>query len=451
MRISLSKIRESLFHNRILAGNLAGVFVFKGLGMLLSLVSMPLYMDYLDNRLVLGAWFTILSVINWIVSFDLGIGNGLRNNLTIALVQKDTLWARKTISSSYGSLGVVSLLLLAIVWLLSIVVDWNAFFNVDETVVPSADFQNVVTITLSGLVISFFLRLITSVNAAIQYPVINNVVTFLTSLLLTLWLLLANPTSDCVANLRTISRAYFVIVNLPLVVVTVITFCLPKLRGCFPRLKYFNWETSRQVLSVGIIYFVLQILFMLIFVTNEWFVSKFFSPDDVVVYQIYNRLFFVLSNVFMLILMPIVAAITKAYAEGRIEWISKMKRFLYLSTALVSAAQLLLVVFLQQIVNFWLSDKAIEVDYSLALIFAFTTIISMWVYMQSAIVTGLNRLRLQLYCYIFAVIFKVSFILVATRFTDCWYVVMLATGLSLLPYCILQPLFLERILKKMKV
>ena len=184
MRTVLANIKSILTGNRLLAGNIAGVLALKGLGLILSLFSMPLYMDYFDNQVVLGVWFTILSVINWIVSFDLGIGNGLRNNLTIAIAQNDRVRMRQVISSGYYILGLVSLMFLSAVWLSAGYIDWNSFFNVSLEIVSVASLRKVVTVTLSGLVISFFLRLVTSINAAIQFPVINNIISFITSLLL---------------------------------------------------------------------------------------------------------------------------------------------------------------------------------------------------------------------------------------------------------------------------
>ena len=448
MRTVLANIKSILTGNRLLAGNIAGVLALKGLGLILSLFSMPLYMDYFDNQVVLGVWFTILSVINWIVSFDLGIGNGLRNNLTIAIAQNDRVRMRQVISSGYYILGLVSLMFLSAVWLSAGHIDWNSFFNVSLEIVSVTSLRKVVTVTLSGLVISFFLRLVTSINAAIQFPVINNIISFITSLLLIVWLLIAKPSEDPVGSMMRMSWAYSLIVNIPLLVTTVITFCLPILKGCSPNARFINRDAVRSVMYVGIVFFILQILFMIISVTNEWFVSKFFSPDDVVDYQIYNRLFQALTNIFMLILMPIVAAVTKAFAEGRLEWIRRMKGLLYGLTVAASVVQILLAVFLQPIVDFWLGDKTIPINHTIAAIFVFTSIVRMWVSVQSAIVTGLNRLKLQLAFFLFAVPFKIVFILIGVRYDASWVVVVLSTGLCLLPYGLVQPFAIERLLKR---
>lgn len=444
MKMDFSYITLAIKNNRLLVGNVTGVIFLKGLGLALSLFSMPLYMEYFNDNIILGLWFTILSIINWIISFDLGLGNGLRNNLTIALANNEHLKARQIISSGYFILGFVTVVILVVVMILSKVADWNSFFNLSTDLISPKLLSKAVTVTLFGLVISFFLRLITSINAALQLPVINNVLTFLTSLLLVAYLFLFKRSDNPIESLEKISWAYCLIVNLPLLIVTFITFHHPKLAKCFPGPKYVDRLASKQVMSVGIIFFVLQLLFMVIFVTNEWFITKFFSPESSVIYQIYNRLFMVLTNIFMLVLVPVIAAITKAFAEGRYSWISNMKRILYFVTIAASVIQVILVLFLQPIVDFWLRENSIKIDYHVAAIFATTSVICIWVSTQSAIVTGLNKLNVQLYCFIFAVIFKIAFIIMMSNNTDDWSVVVLATGLCLLPYALIQPIVLSR-------
>ena len=80
---------KNIKNNKGIVTNVVAAFGIKGLGMIVNMLSMPLYIDYFNDNMVLGLWFTILTVVNWILSFDVGIGNGLRNHLTKALAEKD--------------------------------------------------------------------------------------------------------------------------------------------------------------------------------------------------------------------------------------------------------------------------------------------------------------------------------------------------------------------------
>ena len=79
--------------------NILGAFVIRGLGLFLSLFSMPAYIRFFNNDITLGLWFTVLSVLNWILNFDLGIGNGLRNYVSKFYAEKRFDEAKKYISS----------------------------------------------------------------------------------------------------------------------------------------------------------------------------------------------------------------------------------------------------------------------------------------------------------------------------------------------------------------
>ena len=75
--------------NRTLLLNVAGNYLVKGGAMLVSLLMMPAYMRYFESQAVLGMWFTLIQLLNWIMLLDFGIGGGLRNKIVEPLQKGD--------------------------------------------------------------------------------------------------------------------------------------------------------------------------------------------------------------------------------------------------------------------------------------------------------------------------------------------------------------------------
>lgn len=75
------KLNSLSGNSRIVLKNSVAAILIKGAGVIISVLSMPAFLRYFDDKAVLGVWYTILGVVTWIDFFDLGIGNGLRNSL----------------------------------------------------------------------------------------------------------------------------------------------------------------------------------------------------------------------------------------------------------------------------------------------------------------------------------------------------------------------------------
>ena len=65
-----------------------GAFACRAVSMLASFLSLPLMISYLGQE-QFGVWSTLITVMSWIVFFDLGIGNGLRNKVTQSLEKNE--------------------------------------------------------------------------------------------------------------------------------------------------------------------------------------------------------------------------------------------------------------------------------------------------------------------------------------------------------------------------
>ena len=70
---------------------------------LVYLLLVPLTLGYL-NAYEYGIWLTLNSILAWINSFDIGLGNGLRNKLATAIAEGDKEKARAYVSTTFFTL-----------------------------------------------------------------------------------------------------------------------------------------------------------------------------------------------------------------------------------------------------------------------------------------------------------------------------------------------------------
>lgn len=95
----------------ILKKQLSFGLIFKILSMGLSYISIPLFLKFLGKQ-DYGLWMTIFSIVSWIYTFDLGIGNGLRNKLSESFAKKDYINAKEYITTGYAILSIIAIIIL---------------------------------------------------------------------------------------------------------------------------------------------------------------------------------------------------------------------------------------------------------------------------------------------------------------------------------------------------
>ena len=422
--------------DKVVIKNIVAAFVIKGGALLISFFSLPAYIRYFDNNEVLGVWYTILSVLTWILAFDFGIGNGLRNKLVGALVRNDKTEVKQNVSSAYFVIGGIVLLVTSLGSIVSPYINWNSVFNISETLVSPATMLFMVTCVFFTIMLQFFLRLISFVLYALQKSALNNLMALITSVTQLMFVILF-PYVNTETNIKVLSVVYLLCVNVPLFIATIIIFAT-KLKGCYPSFKFLNKSAAKSILQLGGVFFWNQIMYMLITNTNSILITKFIGPGSVVDYQIYYRLFLVSGMLFMLALTPMWSAITKAFEEKDGAWINKYFKLLNRLVMMVILCEFLIVPFLQILVNIWLGENTISINYINAMIFALFGSVFIYVSVLSTFACGMGKMKLQ--AIFFTIGVGVKFILIYIGFTlyNNWIIIVLSDIIILLPYCLFQ-------------
>lgn len=433
-------------NNKIVVANVAGAFLVKGFALFVTLYTLPAYIAFFNNSEVLGLWFTILSLLNWILNFDLGIGNGLRNKLTMSVALKNDTLTKCYISSAYFSIGIIVLLLSCILPLLLYHVDLNHFLNISHDILsPKALYLSVI-IVLVGVLLQFWIRLISSVFYALQKSSVNNFLVLCTNILILLYAKFA-PSGSNDNNVIAMSIVHGVAVLLPLLVASFWVFC-GELKFAIPRRKHVTLKYVREVVGLGGVFFFIQIAYMIIMSTNEYLITMTTSNSDNIAYQAYYKLFSLGSTVFALMLTPIWSVVTKAVAENNFLWIKRIyQRFLKLGV-LFCLFEFLLIIFITPLMNFWLGNGYIVISKPYCFSFAIFGSMMIFISILSSIANGIGRLKPQALCFGVGALLKVPLSIFLVRVTGLWIGVLISNIICMGIYCVVEPFLIHRYLNQ---
>ena len=422
--------------NRNLLNNIVGTIVIKGVAMFLNLFTMPAYIRYFQNNEILGVWFSLVSILNWILTFDLGIGNGLRNHLVPALHAKDVAKIKQLISSAYFMLGVVSLFLGGIGYFLIGKLNINVILNVSSQEIENRILVESVRIVFLGVILQFFLRIITSIFYAMQKTALPNLLTLISSISI-LFFVKTYKTDLVTSRLIALSIAQAVCVCLPLLVATIWTFT-NKLKYAKPNIKMIDWKIGKQVVGLGGEFFVIQICLMLITSTNEILISYLAGPSYTVEYQVYNRIFYMIVTLFSLLTQPMWSAFSQANAEKNYLWMKSVYQKFKFLALLGSIGGIGLAIIFKPIVFIWLGKDSISVSIEYALCFAILMSVTIFINSATCIANGMNELRCQIIWTIVGAVAKIPVSFLLVRITDSWIGVVMANIIVLCPLLIMQ-------------
>src|SRR5690606_11580323 len=111
--------------DKIVLKNILSTFLIKGIALIISFFSLPIYMRFFQDENALGVWYTILSVLTWFLTFDFGIGNGIRNRLVKSIEDENEVEIKQYISSGYIILFIISFVMLLIFTPILSLLNWN--------------------------------------------------------------------------------------------------------------------------------------------------------------------------------------------------------------------------------------------------------------------------------------------------------------------------------------
>lgn len=416
--------------------NISSSILVKGASIIVSFLATPAYISYFNGSPLLGIWLALVAMLTWIINFDLGIGNGLRNKIVSFLLKKDYKKIKEYISSAYIMLCIISLFFLIVGVIAISIINWNKVFNISNDVIQNDDLKKVVITSFFGVLLYFVLKIITSILLAMEKVAIVNFLQLSTNFLNLIYILIIKEDNPKVALIK---LAYFYIfsLNIPYIIATVLLF-FTSLKKCRPDVKYWNKRVATQISTLGGKFFFIQVMLMIINSTNELIITNIYGPQYVVEYQIYYKIFYLVVTMFSLITNPIWSNVSVAYSMKNFDWIRKIRLQLKKVSYIASIGLVLLVFMFPKLSEIWLGEKNIIYNYKIGMLFAFYCIIMIKVLSETAIANGINLLKMQMIFFTIGAVLRIPIVIICSIANIQWESVVIANIIVLLPFVIAQ-------------
>ena len=414
-----SSVSKSGSGTRLTFNNLSGSLVIKVLVLAVGLFTYPLYVKYFANftpitdvtgnstygAIALGAWLVILQILSWVLTFDIGIGNGLKNKIVEAINENRRDDVKKYISCSYITNFAIVLVLLVVGVRVIDIIDFNAALNISKEVLSLGTLQMAFKLAYISICLEFFLKIVLNIYQALQKEVVASSMSLISTVLLLLFVSLARFESMEEA-LVAVSAFYIFSINVPLIILTIILFNT-SLKDCKPSARDWSFPVAKSIIALGGLYFAIQLLLLVINSTNKVIISNSYGASTVTDYEPYLKIFSALTAVGSAISLPLWTLVLRADVRKDYVWMKKSKKMVLGFLILFVVAALTLAGLLQLIFNLWLGNNAIKVDYFKAFMFALWSITTIASYFASAYSNGLQLLKPQLLIYGVGAVIKI--------------------------------------------
>mgnify|MGYP000927937599 CR=1 FL=1 len=363
--------------------NIIYSFLIKGVSILTYLLLVPITLRFL-NPVEYGIWLTLNSILMWVNTFDIGLGNGLRNKLTEAFAKDDHDKAKIYVSTTYTVLFVVVILLFVLFFILNNFLNWPSILNVKSTLIPNID--SIVLMSFGLFCITFVLKLIGNIYLALQRAALNNFLVMMGQLM-SLILIYLFSLHRKGGDLFTVAFIY----SISPVIIYLLAY-----RYLFPSVRYYKREYIKSLMGLGGQFFLLQIAGLVIFSTSNLIITNRFGPQSVTVYNVAYRYFSVVPMLFSIVLTPIWSATTDAYVRKDFDWIKRSMKKVNKLLVLTFVGLIIMTILAPLVYRLWVGN-AVQVPNSLSILMAIYTFILVLSLSYSFFLNGIGVLRLQVW------------------------------------------------------
>lgn len=364
-----------------------GISMFmKPISMLLSLIYTPMALNFLGEAKY-GIWAIILNIITWINIFDIGIGNGLRNKLTGACASDDKESAQIYVSTAYLGTGILAVSFFIITNMIWRLFNLSNFFNLG---IEDENIDFIILISIFFVCVNFILALSkTSAYAIHQSGGISVANTIGQIIQIIIIFILSRITRE---NLLAVAVMYG-IASLAENIIIYISLTR-KRRYLIPHIKLASKAYMKNLMTLGIGFFVMQICSIVLNTTDNLLISNLFGSSEVTPYNIVYKVFYMFVTVHSIILLPMWSAYTEAAIRNDLQWIKNMIKKINFITVIFSIGVIVVIFLFEPFTKVWLG-RELHYGKELITITAFYMLAQMFANNYSAFLCGVSCIKIS--------------------------------------------------------
>lgn len=381
----------------VIKKNIMQSFVFKVASIVLSLLIVPLTIDYVSAEQY-GIWLTVSSIVGWISYFDLGLGNGLRNKYAEAKANRNYQLASKYISTTYAVFTLIFSVLFLIFIFANKYIDWSNFLNID--IVENYTLKRLMIILMGFFCLNMFFKVLNSLLLGDQKTAFASGISVAEQALSLIFIFVLSKTAE--SSLTYLVFVYSGVPSMVLLLVSIYVFA-SKSRSIYglyqPSLSKIDFKLTRKLLTIGSKFFLIQVSLLLIFQCVNIILSRNCGQIAVTQYNIAYKYFQLIYMVSAIILTPFWSAFTDAYTKNDFTWMQSVFIKLNKTAILFIPVFLLMLLISPWFFEVWIGDL-VTIPFTLSLCMGLYIMSMTYAGLHMYLLNGIGKVNIQFIVYI---------------------------------------------------
>jgi O-antigen/teichoic acid export membrane protein len=400
--------------------------------------------DYLGVELY-GVWSVVLSLMTWILFFDLGIANGVKNKVSESLALNNLQDAKEYISTSYIVISIFCFIIFLIFFQLSYYLDWQKIFNTHS--ITNDLLGSTLRSILFFILINFTLSIISSIFYAKQESSLVVLNQFLNNFFAFIVLIILIQYTE--RNIFYLSIGYGISLILGNLFLTFWYF--KKNKDISPNIKLFKISKIKEISRLGMKFFFLQLTIFFILTSDRFLITYLLGPNYVASYDIMYKYFGVILIIHGIINSPLWPMYRESYLKNDYLWIGNTLKKMMKLCILYFLFLIILILFANLIIEIWIGKNKLDLYLSNYIFISIMFLFIVWHSIFAYFSNGIEKTNIQLVTTAIGALINIPLSVIFVKYFNLGIDgIILATIISLLIYCILGPIEAFKEINKMK-